>query len=579
MVNASPEELLEPSDEEVLAASDLPSESDDDFEDAEEGLNSPKQRSKPRRPSKDAHDSDSEASASPEEDEDAEGWGSSKRDYYDADVIETEADALEEEKEARRLQQKQLQDMTEADFGLDETDWKTAGKDGVPEDDDSRGRVICEVLPPLEITESMSVEERLEILRSRYPEFEPLAKEYRDLQAGHEQSNIAAAKANVFEQTRRARLNGSVDEEDLDTPAAVIKHTALSAYLAALSVCFALFTSHQDKNGRPAAMPPTELREHPVMDILVKCRDLWQKVKDLTIPDPDAIAEIEAQEANGDEPEAVVFNDKEPENENLRIQSKKKEPRKSKAQKTAEAAQAKASARRAEDLLRTEEDLASLSTLITKSQSSKKITAAKHKPTDNDSSSDIGEQTSLIPHEAAEKAKRKKSLRFYTSQIAQKANRRGAAGRDAGGDDDIPYRERRKDKEARLNAEAEKRGLKSTDVKSKSKSGGKGDDDLGGPSDEEDRAVAREMHDAERGSGSEDYYHLIASKAAEKKASKAALAAAHVQAAKEGGVVRIVPDETAEGKRGISYQIEKNKGITPTRNKLNKNPRVKKRKK
>ena len=42
----------------------------------------------------------------------------------------------------------------------------------------------------------------------------------------------------------------------------------------------------------------------------------------------------------------------------------------------------------------------------------------------------------------------------------QKANKRAGAGRDAGGDMDIPYRERLKDRQARLNAAAEKRGKK-----------------------------------------------------------------------------------------------------------------------
>ena len=81
------------------------------------------------------------------------------------------------------------------------------------------------------------------------------------------------------------------------------------------------------------------------------------------------------------------------------------------------------------------------------------------------------------------------------------------------------------------------------------------------------------------GGGSEDYYDLVASRSADKKASKAALAAAHAQAEREGGIVRVVEEENEDGKRAISYAIEKNKGLTPRRKKDVRNGRVKKRKK
>lgn len=86
---------LEPSDEEVLGYS---SESED------EEIEEPKTH---RKSAKD--NSSDEEEQQQEEDEDAEGWGTSRKDYYDNDEIQTEADALAEEAEAKRLQQKKLQ--------------------------------------------------------------------------------------------------------------------------------------------------------------------------------------------------------------------------------------------------------------------------------------------------------------------------------------------------------------------------------------------------------------------------------------------------------------------------------------
>lgn len=106
-----------------------------------------------------------------EDEEDERFWGTERKDYYNADLIETEADALEEEAEARRLQQKQLKSMTEADFGFDESEWANYDKVIDP------GRPVVEKLPPVQIPENATTSERLAILQTRYPEFEPLAQD------------------------------------------------------------------------------------------------------------------------------------------------------------------------------------------------------------------------------------------------------------------------------------------------------------------------------------------------------------------------------------------------------------------
>lgn len=562
------------------------SESDEELEDKSEiyqKKKNPDSRSIP------LHDSDSEARAGPDDEADTAGWGTNKNDYYNADVIETEADALEEEAEARRLQQAQLQGLTEEDFGFDEVEWLEANKPGAGYVGGlGQNKSVLEVLPAIEVTEALGPEERLKLLRTRYPEFEPLTKEFLELQELHKDLKLAAEAAMLVHRRLQAKTS-TVELESLEEtiPIAVVRQRALSTYLAALCMYIALFTSgNADRGGKISALSPAELRDHAVMETLVQCRELWAKAKDIVVPETEPLRESLLHEDILSQGEMKSL-------EQIKANTTvdpppnrmAKKPRKTKAQKAAVREAVAEEALRLERVQKTEQDLLALSVLIPKSKAVRSSLQPPSKPRESSpaASSDFGEQATLTPLEAAEKAKRKKTLRFYTSQIAQKSQKRDTAGRDAGGDTDLPHRERLRDRQARLNAEAESRGENKESKKTRRM---KGDPStaLGGESDEEDRRVAEELRDGP--GGEEDYYQIVSTRHAAKKAAKqeaAAVLAASLQTrtagehdnGREEENVIIGPD----GKRAIGYTIQKNKGLAPKRKKDVRNPRVKKRKK
>lgn len=494
-------------------------------------------------------------------------WGTTKGDYYNADAIETEADALEEENEVRRLQRKQLERLTEEDFGLDELAWAEGAADDVASDrQGSEDGVIREFLPEPQIDSSIGPEERLKILRIRYPEFEPLSKEFIDLQSTFTDLALVAEPVSN---------NGQLELPVTDTESLLgLKHRTLGAYLGALSMYFVLLTStHADAGTKITAMAPMKLRDHSIMNTLFQCRQLWEKVKD-----------IPSTEMNNQKPlsgskevfEAVnkpflpAASSADIHDNTNEPKETPRKPRKSKTQKALEAAQALETAQRVERMDKSLRAFSALETQI--GNQSKKAPAPRGERSPSHSS--FGEQTTLNENEALEKSQRNKSLRFYTSQITQKSQKRDAASRYAGGDTDIPHRERLRDRQARLNAEAESRGKSKRAQNNKT-------DALGGESDDEDRQTAAELRQSvnKNASPSDDddetnpYYDFLSAQQSQKKAARKAAAAA----AGATTTPRIEEDQFEGGKRGLSYAIAKNKGLAPRRKKEVRNPRVKKR--
>jgi U3 small nucleolar RNA-associated protein 3 len=302
--------------------------------------------------------------------------------------------------------------MQEADFAFDEAEW--LAPKGETADDE---QVVTEVLKEVEVTDDMGPEDRYKLLQARYPEFDYLVDEFRELQP----------------------MLSTLQKEAEGKPAKsleVVKSWLLGCYVAALASYFAILTSpSRDGDGsNPATLNPSELRDHEVMATLVECRNAWLKVKDLK-PRRSSVAESGMLSPPEDEDQEML---------DALPAPKRKTEKLSKAEIKAKKQKAAEAARKAQAV---EESLADLSTLLKSSKKAIKAAAAASSAaasTDaaDDSHSDFGEEEVLDARTAADKARRKKSLKFYTSQIVQKANKRAGAGRDAGGDMDIPYRER-----------------------------------------------------------------------------------------------------------------------------------------
>lgn len=184
---------------------------------------------------------------------------------------------------------------------------------------------------------------------------------------------------------------------------------------------------------------------------------------------------------------------------------------------------------------------------------------------------DYLEPTALETGDASDKARAKHSLRFHVGQARAKENRRERrqAGM-LGGDDDVPRRTKEMARQ-----EALKRQRHGHDESESTALDGEDDDGW----TEKDRKRAREVRDEEPSDDdygdAEGYYDLVkASKTDERAAKKARY---EQERADERAALEDLTESNPAGARGVTRQIMSNRGLTPKRAKVNRNPRVKKR--
>ncbi|KAJ7645454.1 Sas10 C-terminal domain-containing protein [Mycena polygramma] len=498
-------------DDEVFGL-DLDDDDDDeaeDEEDAEDDGEIPVAKSKKSSKSKKTKAKAKSKASDDEESEDDEAWGRGRSAYYSSNAAQLDSDDEGnelEEQEAKRLQAKSRDAMGDDDFGLDDV------VEDIPMDAPEDPAPSTEAAP-------QDAKSLIRHLEKTSPETLALARDWED-----------TAEALVKTRQKIASLESS-DPDSLSLGMIHLHYQALLTYATALA--FYLHLRSSEKYSRR----PDGLRSHPVMARLLSLKQSLTTLEDL---DFTADSELGDSELGSDDVEMDAEQlwklDRlqgldEDELDDLlsdatTLAQQEPEVRPKKKRKTA------ATAVPVFDLVEPE---------FTSS------TTSQHRP---DSSADAyGEATSLQHADAADKSARRKTLRFHTSKIeSASARRQGARNNAVGGDDDIPYRDTRKQP---AKVPPSKRG--------------QGGEDL------DESEPHSQMPDAEDADG---YYELVKRKSKEKREHKKAEYEAAQEAAR--------PDfesPGADGPRSLTRTILANKGLTPHRPKSVRNPRVKKREK
>ncbi|KAF9173376.1 hypothetical protein BGX21_003237 [Mortierella sp. AD011] len=517
---------------------------------------------------------------------DKTSWGKSKRSYYNAEEIESDEEtAKAEEEEALRLQKKRIAEMSEEDFAPEEeeTAWGTAAGRGILGDRDAdralvegfekelqgidllkakQGGVVVEKIAKAGVSK-LSKQDILKVLQNQSPELLDLVEEFK------EKVEVLQAIAELLMLT--SSLPKPYPEDKAPMPFLRLKYQTVINYLTNIAFYITLKTSPE--NGT------TDLTNHPVIDALYELKksivklEKMEKKKAISESMQDLLeilengGESEGEDNSIDEEEAMRL---------IEEEESKKAPKKSKNSKKDISEKKTKNTLKPKEFeynVEFEEEFVSHNK---KSKNGKSISDKKR----NRLESDYGDLDELMDVDLEDKAQKKRSLRDYVAKLDQGASKRSKILRGSG-DTDIPYREKFKDRQEQLkrqavkaapapeNADLDELEWDAKDMADARRVGGDNDDDIFSG----DETSGRGGRGHQESDGKDYYQEVLNAKEAKKAARKALNESLEKSTSFED--TSIDPND----KRSISWQILKNKGLTPHRKKEQRNPRVKHRNK
>ncbi|OMJ07616.1 hypothetical protein AYI70_g12066 [Smittium culicis] len=499
------------------------------------------------------------------EDSDTGAWGSKKTDYYNNDEIlassDEEAAEMDEEEEALKLQKKFLSQLSANDFLTDlsiakksksvysEIASKSQDFGFGFEDDlqDSSANVFSvgtksttkiSIAPSLD-GKSVSKENKLKILAKSNPELTGLLSDLSQSYQASSDLSILIEKAYKFMDKKRRKKSNEF---------AFVQALYQLHLLYISNISFYLMVLSSPESERIAI---DDLQKHKVFGVLSRINTLFDKFNQY---ESKVILNLENE---------ILASTKELKNTSEVAQTYVKKTKKAKKTKSSKSQPSKDISNKpilpiftkpSQNELNSNE-YSELSTSIKKSKKSKATT---------DYDNDFGELRNLdqVDFDDKNEINRKKmSLRHFASKISSSKKKNKDKRAKLDGDVDIPYKSKSKKVEDLSNSnygdELEQQTLIPSMVKRKTDDS---DDVIGNDYYEQVKKQSKTAKEA---------------KISRKQEGKASKNVGWKQVLEENLENEAYIEDTSE-KRPINYQILKNKGLTPKRNKINRNPRVKK---